>query len=152
MPADCICRVISRNGDRTLFERLSTPRPAPKVTLKSNWHSQQQQQQQPLSGSVSSSSRKLNAVETENRDVKGNTTEDPGSSGFRKLERNSVSPVDKKPKFEIDLRLEGVPQDAILKDEEQLKEINQKLEKLKIGSCTKPIRNDLKKKGDNDLH
>ena len=32
-------RVISHNGDRILFERLSTPRPAPKVTLKSNWQS-----------------------------------------------------------------------------------------------------------------
>ena len=29
-----------------LFERLATPRPAPKVTLKSNWLEQQQQQQQ----------------------------------------------------------------------------------------------------------
>ena len=67
-----------------------------------------------------------------------------GSSTFRKLERNSVSPVDKKPEFEIDLRVEGVPQDAILKDEEQMKETNKKLEKLKIGSCRKSIRNDLK--------
>ena len=60
--------------------------------------------------------------------------------------RNSVSLVDKKPKFEIDPRVERVPQDAILKDEEQMKEINKQLEKLKIGSCTKSIRNDLKKK------
>ena len=40
--------------------------------------------------------------------MKGNTTEDPGSSSFRKLERNSVSLVDKKkPKFAIDLRVEA---------------------------------------------
>ena len=32
--------------------------------------------------------------------------------------------------------------------EEQMKEINTKLEKLKIVSCTKSIPNDLKKKGD----
>ena len=75
-------------------------------------------------------------------------TEDPSSSSFRKLERNSVSLVDKKPKFEIDLRVERVPQDAILKEEEQMKEINNKLEKFRIGSCTKFIRIDLKKKGD----
>ena len=50
----------------------------------------------------------------------------------------------KKPEFEIDLRVEGVPQDAILKDEEQMKETNKKLVKLKIGSCRKSIRNDLK--------
>ena len=46
---------------------------------------------------------------------------------------------------EDDLR-EGVSQDAILPDEEKMKEINKKLEKLRIGSCTKPLRNDLKKK------
>ena len=43
VPAGCIYKVISRNGDRILLERLSTPRPAPKVTLKRYWHSQQQQ-------------------------------------------------------------------------------------------------------------
>ena len=64
---------------------------------------------------------------------------------------NSVSRVDKKPKFEIDLRVEGVSQDAIVKDEEQMKEIRKKLEKLKSGSCTKSIRDDLKKKVDKIL-
>ena len=38
--------------------------------------------------------------------------------------------------------LEGVPQDAILQDEEQIKENNEKLEKLKSGSCTKSLGND----------
>ena len=51
----------------------------------------------------------------------------------------------KKPQFEIDLRVEGVSQDAILQDEAKMNEINEKLEKLKIGSCTKSIRNDLSK-------
>ena len=46
VPGDCIPRVISQNGDRVLFESLATPRPAPKVTLKSKWLVQQQQQQQ----------------------------------------------------------------------------------------------------------
>ena len=46
VPADCIYKVISQKGERTLFERLSTPRPAPKIVLKSAWQSQQQQQQQ----------------------------------------------------------------------------------------------------------
>ena len=61
--------------------------------------------------------------------------------------RYSVSTVDRKPQFEIDLRVEGVSQDAILQDEEKMKEINKKLEKLRIGSCTKSFRNDLKRKG-----
>ena len=38
----------SQNGDQLLFERRATPRPAPKVTLKSNWLVQQQQQQEQL--------------------------------------------------------------------------------------------------------
>ena len=61
--------------------------------------------------------------------------------------RNSVSLVDKKPQFEIDLRVEGVSQDAILQDEEKMKEISKKLEKLRNGSCTKSIRNDFKDRG-----
>ena len=40
---DCIDRVTSQDADRVIFERLETPRPAPKVTLKKNWQSQQQQ-------------------------------------------------------------------------------------------------------------
>ena len=40
-----IDRVISQSGDRLIFERLATPRPAPKVTLEGNWLTQQQQQQ-----------------------------------------------------------------------------------------------------------
>ena len=33
IPGDCIDRVTAQNGDRVLFERLATPRPAPKVSL-----------------------------------------------------------------------------------------------------------------------
>ena len=40
-PRDCSERRL-----RVIFERLATPRPAPKVTLKRNWRSQQQQQEQ----------------------------------------------------------------------------------------------------------
>ena len=114
--ADCIFKVISQNGDRILFERLSTPRPAPKVTLKSNWHSQQQQPQQSLSDDASTSTRKLVAGQTGKRDVRRYTTD---------------LQMTKKPQFEIYLRVEGVSQDAILQDEEKMKEINKQLEKVK---------------------
>ena len=43
VPGNYTHRVISQNGDRVQFERLATPRQAPKNTLKSNWHTQQQQ-------------------------------------------------------------------------------------------------------------
>ena len=40
VPADSIYKVISQKGERTLTERLSTPRPAPNMVLKSAWQSQ----------------------------------------------------------------------------------------------------------------
>ena len=46
--------------------------------------------------------------------------------------------VEGKPEFEIDLRVEGVPDDVILKDEERMEEINEKLEKLEIGLLCRP--------------
>ena len=61
VPADCIYRVICQKGERTLFERLSTPRPTPKIVLKSAWQPQQQhqQRQQDTSKSAASGTRKL---------------------------------------------------------------------------------------------
>ena len=61
--------------------------------------------------------------------------------------RDTAPSVEESPKFDIDLRLEGASQDAILKDEKQMKEINESLEKLKSGPCTKSIRDDLEKQG-----
>ena len=46
VPADCIEKVVSQGGDKTLFQRPSTPRPAPKIVLKNVWKLRRQQQQQ----------------------------------------------------------------------------------------------------------
>ena len=78
---------------------------------------------------MSTGTRKLVPGQSGKRTVRGNTMDDQTST--RRLVRNSVSPVDKKPQFEIDLRGEGVSQDAILQDEAKMNEINEKLEKLK---------------------
>ena len=69
------------------------------------------------------------------RDARAYTMDD--QTGTRRFLRNLEPSVEKKPLFELDLRVEGVSQDAILQDEEEMKEINTKLEKLKIGSGTK---------------
>ena len=37
VPADCIEKVLSENGDKTLYQRLSMLRPAPKIVLKDVW-------------------------------------------------------------------------------------------------------------------
>ena len=42
VPNLCIERVVSDNGDRILSQRILTPRPEPKVTLRNTWRSQQQ--------------------------------------------------------------------------------------------------------------
>ena len=37
---------VSQKGEQTLYQRLSTPRPAPRIILKNVWNQQHQQQQQ----------------------------------------------------------------------------------------------------------
>ena len=70
------------------------------------------------------------------KDVKGSTNY---QTSIKKLVRCFEPAVEKKPQFEIDLQVERVSQDAILKDEEKMDEINEKLEKLKMGSCAEFI-------------
>ena len=79
--------------------------------------------------------------------IKVETTDNQCSAGVRKQMQNTESSDEEKPRFEIDLRVEGVLEDVILKDEEQMKEVNEKLEKLKSGSFTKSFREDLKNEG-----
>ena len=43
VPPESIYKVISRSGERDLFEGLATPRPPPKVVLSRSWQMQQQQ-------------------------------------------------------------------------------------------------------------
>ena len=115
-----------------MFERLSTPRLAPQVTLKNKWQSQQQQQS--ICEDVTCT-RKLVHDRTGIRDVRGNATDD--QTRTRRLVQEFEPAVEKKPQFEIDLRVEGESQDAIFQDEAKMNEINEKLQKLKIESCTK---------------
>ena len=69
----------------------------------------------------------------------------PFGLGREGLVRDPEPTGEKKPHLEIDLRVEGVSQDAILQDEEKMKEIDEQLEKFEMGSRTKSIRNDLSK-------
>ena len=100
VPTDCIDKVIPQKGERTLFERLSTPRPAPKIVIKSAWQSQQQQQphqQQQDSESGCTRTRKLvRRVQREEREDQWNTKENPEPWRERKLERSTESLVKKR--------------------------------------------------------
>ena len=46
VPFRCIDRVVHDNGGRITFQRILTPRPGPKVTLRDTWIPQQQQKKQ----------------------------------------------------------------------------------------------------------
>ena len=119
VPADRIYKMISQKELRRLFERLSTPRPAPKTALKSAWQSKQQQQrQQDTSESASSSTRKTGAE----REEQGTPTFHPELPCVRKLKRSTESPVEKEPEFNVDLRIEAIAQDVILEDEERMRQ------------------------------
>ena len=90
----------------TLFERLSTPRPAPKIVLKSAWQSQQlQQQQQDTSESAAAGTKKqrVQRVESAERKEQGNPTDNPELPSARKLMRSTEPPVEKEePEFNVD--------------------------------------------------
>ena len=130
-----IYKVISQKGERVLFERLSTPRSAPKVVLKSSSQKQQQQQQQQdTSESASARSWKQSARSSVKEDLKdnpGNPTEDSETSRSWKQNCKKDSSVEEKPEFKVVLGIERLAQDVILKDEErmgQIQEVSGKIE------------------------
>ena len=90
--ADCIEKSGSPSRRQIFNQRVSTPRPAPKVVLKDAWQSKQQQQQQ---GTQSSSG----------------------------------TPAEEYP-FTVDLRIPGIPQDAVLEDQGRRTKIQELVDKL----------------------
>ena len=74
VPLDCFVKVIAKNGEQTPFERLSTPRPAPKVILRSSWQVQQQQQQQPQQPATRLRRLGANRTEEESQDSRTEIT------------------------------------------------------------------------------
>ena len=131
-----ICRVISENGEQILFERMPTPRPAPKIILKSRWRIEQEQYSESASSDTWKDWRDTQSSEQEN-EMKIETLEEQCSSSSWQQQANSDIPD-----FEIDLRIEGVPGDIVQKDE---KRINENLEKSRIGSRAESTREDLSK-------
>ena len=73
--------------------------------------------------------------QSEIREVRGYTTDDQTCT--RRLVRNPEPTVEKKPQFEIDLRVEGVSQDTFLQVEEKMKQIHGKVGKVLNGIMCK---------------
>ena len=65
----------------------------------------------------------MQRVQREQSQDQGNPTDDPEIFRSRKLERRAESTVKKEPEFKVDLRIEGIAQDVILKDEERMGKI-----------------------------
>ena len=134
VPGDCIHRVIFQNGDRVLFERLATPKPAPKVTLRSNWLVQQQQQPIRKEG-VNSNSKQVATWESRagTRDGTRDATEVEIASGNSS---RTASKVD----FGTYLSGQEAAADALLKNEANTQDID------RVKKCSKKcIREDLAK-------
>ena len=63
------------------------------------------------------------------REEQGNPTVNPEQLSVRKVKRSAESPVEKEqPEFQVDLRIEGVPQDVILEDQERMGKIHEAVE------------------------
>ena len=56
-------------------------------------------------------------MERVQREEQGNPTDNPELPSVRKLERSTESPVEKaEPELKVEIRIEGIAQDVILKD------------------------------------
>ena len=137
VPADCIYKAISQKGERILFERLSTSRPAPKIVLKSAWQSQQQQQQQQdtLLRAPGNWCKKRNKV---------HLTDNPELPCVGNLMRSTESPVEKEEsEFKVDFRIEGIRCDPGRWTDNGA--TSKRSGKLRTGFRTKSIIEDLEK-------
>ena len=130
--------MTSQDGDRVIFERFETPRPAPKGTLKKNWQSQEEQHS------------------TSNTDVpslwkQGTKGEDQaGAQDSRSGPRHKETGA-----YHLEhgcgthLGIKEVSTDALLKSEavkEEIAETNTKaIERIKSGSNKICVREDLAK-------
>ena len=59
-------------------------------------------------------------MEREEKEDQGNSTEDPEISRIRKLDARDESTVEKEPEFKVELRIEGIAHDVILKGEQRM--------------------------------
>ena len=132
-------RVVSDNGDRILFQRILTPRPKPKVTVRDTWRSKQQhneQQQQPQSWESDLGPGR--PVQSGDRNESRNKGNDMASDSL-----SSRGPVQAENEViqssEIDLRVNGISQEEIYSDEQFMDEVKKQLEELQEESKSKNI-------------
>ena len=124
--ADCNEKVVSQGGYKTLHRRLSTRRPALKITLKDVCKLRQQQQQETLRSTGSPVAEQ--------------------SHGTQRSTGKLVAEEEENP-FKVDLRSQGIPQDAEIEDRETMSNIQELVDMLRTGYQTESVINDLGKTG-----
>ena len=83
-------------------------------------------------------------MKEEPKEDAGNPTEDSETSRSWNQNCEKDFSVEEEPEFKADLRVEGIAHDVILKDKERMDQIQEVVGKLRKGSYTKSIREDLR--------
>ena len=82
----------------------------------------------------------MQRVQRVQREEQGNPTDNPELPNVRKLERSSGSLVEREePEFKVDLRIEGVAQDVILRYEGRLGKIQEVVENSEMAHAQNPF-------------
>ena len=126
--ADCIYKEISqKRGERTIFERLSLPRPAPKreyskvLGKRSSSTSSKTLVKVHL---LAPGNRCAKLIESRKR-IKAARQETQRHAAPGNWKREMSQTVEKEPEFKVDLRIEGIAHDVILKDVERMGKIQE---------------------------
>ena len=107
---------------------------------KSAWKLKQQQQQ--LQDTVRGCGKPLA------EQAQGTPTDNPTPRSVGKPLRGIELPVaEEEHEYEVDFRIEGIPQDAVVEDQERMTKIQEKVDKLRTGYHTKSIIEDVGKTG-----
>ena len=146
VPYQCIDRVVGDNGDRIIFQRILTPRPGPRVTLRDTLRPQHQQhkEQQPQPQHSESGAYSRKPVQSGDRNGSRNkgSTVASDSLGSRKplqAEKEVIQST------EIDLRVGGISQEEIYNDKQHTDEVKNQVERLQDEPKSKNMHEDLQK-------
>ena len=131
MPPDCIFKIIAKSTKKAIYERKRPLQPAPEVILRSRWFNEQQ---------AESSSQKTSSIQQMQPCVTGSSGRLVHSSNETRSQEESLQEDDRVEITtsifnKIDLRIDGVPEKAILRDENRMKDTSaviQKLEESKV--------------------
>ena len=128
VPAHCIYRVTSLRREHTLYEKVPTPRLVTKVILKSRWSVEQEQDSEEA---CTDAWKKWKGTQSPKagEDMKIETLDEQCETGCWKQHADTDAS-----KFEVDLRIPGVPDEAVQQYENYMKEINEKNWEIKNGT------------------